>query len=136
MKLEIERFFGRVAIFDTCVGLCGILAILIASLVVQFVAHEAPCPLCLLQRAAFIAIGLCLLMNLRYGHQVSHWGLAILCACSGIAVSIRQILLHVNNPKGFGEKVWGLHTYSWAFIGFFVTIIGCSLVLMLCSARR
>ncbi len=109
--------------------------ILAGALYIQFFFDEAPCPLCLLQRAAFVNISIALIMNLRYGERVSHWAMVILSACVGIAVSIRQICLHITDPKGFGSAIWGLHLYTWCFIGFSIAIVGSALILLVYSPK-
>lgn len=122
-KIRIENIGCLVGLI--CIGL-----ILTAALYFQFVWGESPCPLCLLQRASFIGVALSLLMNLRYGQRVLHWGLAILMSCVGAAVSIRQILLNILNPKGFASPILGLHMYTWCLVGFVSSIVGCAVILM------
>ena len=112
-------------------GILAVLGILSAALVMQFVYGEAPCPLCELQRAALLSIAIALFMNLRYGNRVAHWALVILSACAGIAVSIRQILLHLTDPVGFGSAVLGLHMYTWCFIGFALAVVGAASMLII-----
>lgn len=116
-------------------GLLGVCTILGAALVMQFVYNESPCPLCELQRAGFLNIGIALLMNLKYGNKVAHWALVILSASAGMAVSIRQILLHVTDPIGFGSAVLGLHMYSWCFLGFALAVLGAVVMLILYPER-
>ena len=135
MKAHLKIFLSELEIIDSVIGLLGVIFILLAAFVMQLFYHEQPCPLCLLQRAGFVGIGISLLMNLRYGNRVAHWALAILSACAGIAVSIRQILLHITDAVGFGSAVWGLHMYSWCFIAFSVTIVGCAFMLIIYPER-
>jgi len=136
MGKRLVNFLKGLEIIDSIIGVFGVGFILLAALFVQFFHHESPCPLCLLQRAAFCGVGLSLLMNLRYGNRVTHWALAILSAITGLSVSIRQALLHVNDPKGFGEAVLGLHMYTWCFIGFFIAIVGCALMLIVYPEKK
>lgn len=114
-------------------GFIATVVILAAALYVQMFMDEQPCPLCLLQRAAFASMAIGLLMNLRYRESSAHWAVVILSACAGLAVSIRQICLHITNPKGFGSAFLGLHMYTWCFIGFSITIIGSALILLIYS---
>src|SRR5580704_2794691 len=93
----------RLEVMMSIAGILAVFVILCAALVMQFVYGEAPCPLCELQRAAFLSIAIGLFMNMRYGNKVAHWAIVILSASAGIAVSVRQILLHVNDPVGFGS---------------------------------
>jgi len=125
-----QKFFIKVDRLSSLAGILGVCIILGAALMMQFVYHEAPCPLCLMQRAAFVSIGIALLMNLRYGNKVIHWALVNLSAVVGIAVSIRQILLHITSPVGFGSAVFGLHMYTWCFIGFTFAIVGSAIILI------
>lgn len=111
-------------------GLVAVMTILGAALWYQFVYHEQPCPLCLLQRAAFISVGISLCMNLRRPTNLN-WALVIISAMAGRAVSIRQILLHITDVTGYGSKVMGLHMYSWGFIGFTLAILGSSLIIII-----
>lgn len=128
---NLRQALTELAIIDSALGLLGVVIILTAALAMQFVYYEEPCPLCLLQRVGFINIGLSLLMNLKYGNRVSHWALVILSAAAGIAVSMRQILLHINEPIGFGSPVFGLHMYTWCFIGFSLAIVGSAIMLII-----
>jgi hypothetical protein len=50
----------------------------------------------------------------------------------GMAVSLRQILLHVlPGDPGFGNTFLELHFYTWAFVGFFCLIAAQAILLML-----
>ncbi len=48
-------------------GLLGCCAILLVAFGYQFALGELPCPLCLLQRAAFAASGVGFALNVRFG---------------------------------------------------------------------
>ena len=130
MTITKQTFSSNLAKTSSLIGLLGVIVISAAALVMQFFYGEQPCPLCLLQRAAFVNIGIALVMNLRYGNKVAHWALIIISALAGAAVSIRQILLHVND-SGFGSPVAGLHLYTWCFMGFTLAMIGASLMLLI-----
>ena len=127
---------NKVDYISSVLGLVGICFLLGSALYVQFGWSESPCPLCLLQRASFVAIGLAMLMNLRYGNRVQHWAIAIIMGCVGAAVSIRQIFLHITSPVGFGSPILGLHMYTWCFFGFVTAIVGSAIMLMFYPDRR
>lgn len=131
MKEWLKQLITKIALIDSLIGLIGIIILLLAALFVQFFMKEQPCPLCLLQRAAFVNIGICFMMNLRYKNRVSHWAMAILSASAGIAVSIRQILLHVNDKVGYGSSVFGFHLYTWCFMVFAAVIVGSAVMLII-----
>ncbi len=112
------------------IALIATMTVLAAAFYVQIFLDELPCPLCLLQRAAFVSMGIGLLMNLRYGEHTAHWAIVILSACAGIAVSMRQISLHITSPVGFGSAFFGFHMYTWAFFGFALAIVGSAVILL------
>ncbi len=114
------------------VGLFGVSAILLYAFVHQIVLHDLPCPLCLLQRGCFIAVGVGLALNLRFGSRPAHYALMILASLAGAAIAGRQILLHIVPGTGtYGEALWGLHLYTLAFIAFSVMIAGTAVMLFL-----
>ena len=101
--------------------LCIILGFVLGE---QLFFHDLPCPLCLLQRIIFVAIGMSLLMNLYLGFRPAHYGLMLLSALLGFAISLRQIMLHLTpNDPGYGLLVLGHYLYTWAAIGFAIIII-------------
>ncbi|AXV78716.1 MULTISPECIES: disulfide bond formation protein B [Ralstonia solanacearum species complex] len=113
-------------------GLFGVSAILLYAFVHQLVLHDLPCPLCLLQRGCFIAAGVGLALNLRFGSRPAHYALMILASLAGAAIAGRQILLHIVPGTGtYGEALWGLHLYTLAFIAFSVMIVGTAVMLFL-----
>jgi disulfide bond formation protein DsbB len=101
-----------------------------ASLWVQFVEKEIPCPLCLLQRIAMISIGCAALLNLCCGIRAAHYSLALLASVFGSAVSLRQIALHVCPQfDTFGTPVLGFSLYTWAFLVFSCSIVAVALLM-------
>ena len=51
------------------------------------------------------------------------FGLIALAALAGAAFAARQIALHiVPGDPGYGSALFGLHSYSWAFIAFAAAI--------------
>ncbi|WP_049279337.1 disulfide bond formation protein B [Ralstonia solanacearum] len=115
-------------------GLFGVSAILLYAFVHQLVLHDLPCPLCLLQRGCFIAVGVGLALNLRFGARPAHYALMILASLGGAVIAGRQVLLHIVPGTGtgtYGEALWGLHLYTLAFIAFSVIIAGTAVMLFL-----
>lgn len=127
--------------FANSLGLLCISIVLTAAFYDQLTYHDLPCPLCLLQRASFIGVGLCLMANLAYGLKVRHYGLALLFAISGEVSSLRQIFLHiVPGQPGYGLPFFGLHLYSISALLFFALIglfsIGLTFDRGLCQDKR
>jgi disulfide bond formation protein DsbB len=72
-----------------------------------------PCPICILQRAGFIAAGFGLALNLMFGPRPSHYSLAILGAMVGGIMSANQVLRYIVPGTGFyGNAIFGLHLYT------------------------
>lgn len=112
-------------------GMLAICLVLILALYYQLALYELPCPLCLLQRVGFVAVGFGLGLNLLYGARPRNYALMLLAAIFGISVSVRQILLHIVPGTGhYGSPVLGLHYYTWAGIAFFLVILGTSIMLL------
>ena len=102
-------------------GLLGICAVLLAAFYWQIVGSEQPCPLCLLQRAAFVGAGLGFMLNFRFGASESHYGVVIVSALVGAAFAARQVLLHIVPGTGeYGSALLDWHFYTWALVAFFL----------------
>ena len=83
--------------FAVCAGL------IVFALYLQYVEHLEPCPLCMLQRVAFIVLGLVLLTGAihgpgRIGARI-YAGLATLAALTGIGLAARHVWLQYNPPR-------------------------------------
>ncbi len=62
----------------------------------------------------------------RLARWARGFGTSVLSATLGLAISLRQILLHIlPDDPGFGSPVFGYHLYSWAFV-IFIVILFCS----------
>lgn len=114
----------------------GLMAVLMGSFHEEFFKHEAPCPLCYLQRIAFVGSALGALMNLRFGIKTKYIAVSLLFSVFGNIVSTRQILLHIcpGMPK-FGYPVYGLNLYTWAYLIFAFVILSQIILLFFSHAR-
>ncbi len=113
------------------VGLLAVSTVLIFAFADQFFLADLPCPLCILQRGAFVVAGFGLALNLRFGPRASHYALVLIGALSGAVVASRQVLIHILPGTGtYGHALLGLHFYSWAFIIFVVMVLGTAVMLL------
>lgn len=104
------------AILNT-LGLLGISSVLAIAFYYQLALGELPCPLCLLQRTGFIAIGMGFLFNLRLGERRSHYAMILIASLVTGFISLRQVALHLApGDPGYGSTLFGLHFYTWAVI--------------------
>jgi len=122
--------------------------VLLGGFIYQFSYHELPCKLCQLQRLAMIAVAFGAAMNLMLGPHRRHYGVCLVSAVFGVAVSIRQTFLHINpffdtktahptlqattNPP-FRETVLGFHLCVWGVVIFGVVILAVGTVLLFCD---
>jgi disulfide bond formation protein DsbB len=87
------------AIFLSCTGLIAY------ALYLQHAMHLEPCPMCILQRYAFIAVGIIALIAALHnpatlGRRI-YGGLVLLFAATGAGVAIRHVWLEHNPPQIF-----------------------------------
>jgi disulfide bond formation protein DsbB len=112
-------------------GLVAIDTVLVLAFVDQLWFRDLPCPICVLQRAGFIAAGFGIALNLIFGPRPSHYGLAILGAMAGGIMSADQVLHYVVPGTGsYGNAIFGLHLYTWALIGFALIVVGSAVMLL------
>jgi len=124
MSADLSRLLNAI-------GLLAIGTVLALAFADQIWFRELPCPLCILQRAGFFAAGFGIALNLIFGPKPSHYGVAIVGAVAGGAISMRQILLHIVPGTGsYGDPVFGLHLYTWAFIAAALIVVGCAIMLL------
>jgi disulfide bond formation protein DsbB len=122
---------GDVAKLLNALALMAVDTVLALAFVDQLWFSDLPCPLCILQRAGLTAAGFGLALNVIFGPKPSHYGMTILGAAVGGAISIRQILDHIVPGTGsYGNAIFGLHLYTWAFIAFALMIIGSAIMLL------
>jgi disulfide bond formation protein DsbB len=86
---------GDVAKLLNALALMAVDTVLALAFVDQLWFSDLPCPLCILQRAGLTAAGFGLVLNVIFGPKPSHYGVTILGAAVGAAVSMRQILDHI-----------------------------------------
>jgi disulfide bond formation protein DsbB len=98
-------------------GVLGISILLLVAFYYQIAHAEPPCPLCLLQRAGFVVIGMGFLFNLRVGERASHYAMVLAGALITGFYALRQVMLNIApDSTGYGSTLLGLHFYTWALI--------------------
>lgn len=124
MRMHVDAF--RKLNAAAMLAVCAVLATAFYS---QFAQGELPCPLCLLQRIAFVAVLCGLMLNVVNGPRQSHYSIMIIGAFFGAAVALRQISLHVVPGSGsYGAPFLGMHYYTWAFMVFALIILGTAII--------
>lgn len=140
MRLSLSPELARIL---NLLGMLAMVGVLLGAYIYQFYYRELPCTLCLLQRVAMVAVAFGAAMNVMLGPDPRHYGVCLVSAVFGGAVSLRQTSLHINpyfdtatglptmeattNPP-FGEAVFGLHLYVWGVILFATVILAVGVV--------
>ena len=79
--------------------------LIFAALALQYLENIAPCPMCILQRFAFIAIAIIAfgagIHNPAKGGKFYYFIIIISCCLAGAAISIRHLYLENNPPESF-----------------------------------
>lgn len=90
----------------------------------QFFCYEIPCPLCLLQRFGFIAIGFGATASIAHKPSWKYDLIIIISSIFTLIVGLRQVLLHIMpHDPGYGSMFLGLHFYTWSAIMSFALIL-------------
>ena len=111
------------------IGMLAVSAVLAMAFYSQFTQDELPCPLCLLQRVATVAVLCGLMLNVVKGPKPDHYSIMIIGTFFGCAVSLRQISLHIVPGSGsYGAPFLGMHYYTWAFLVFSLIILGTAII--------
>lgn len=126
------KFLSNVHYIGNTIGVIAISIILLIAFKIQLIDGPNPCPLCYLQRIAYISAGFALCLNLAKGTSMSYYALFILSCLFGLITAIRQSLLHIL-PKdhGYGGVMMGMHIYSWNVIIFIILIVIACLALLM-----
>ncbi|OJA84451.1 disulfide bond formation protein B [Burkholderia ubonensis] len=120
-----------------CFALLGVCAALGVAFYYQLALGELPCPLCLLQRAGLILIGIGFALNVRFGIRSAHYGLVLIAALGTGGIALRQVFLHIAPGSGaYGSAFLGLHFYTWAAITAVLTILFVAIMLFLQSREQ
>ncbi|OQO72568.1 hypothetical protein BH746_11745 [Enterococcus faecalis] len=137
----LKKYGSLLGLLSNLTFVGAFLLALWGSLIAQFVLHELPCPLCVLQRYSMLLICLGLIYiiisrqkgELDYQKFTIAYGMSIINALLGLLFSGRQILLPIApNDPGYGGAFLGFHFYTWSFITFLIAIIYCA-IMLLCS---
>lgn len=125
--LGLLSFWAHVGFIAAYLGILSV-----AMFWFQFAQGEFPCPLCITQRMAMmlVVIGpIYIVASALRGRSSlavlgTGTGIAILGAVLGMAMSARQVLLHIApGDPGYGTAVLGMHLYTWALVSFVVVLV-------------
>ena len=114
-------------------SLAGITAVSLGAVFAQFFLAELPCPLCLIQRAGIMAIGIGYMMNITFGNKSRYYAMSTFAAIFTMFFAMRQVFLHIVPGSGaYGDPVLGFHMYTWVvIIGALAIVWNCLVTLYL-----
>lgn len=128
-KLLTEANFKLV--MTTAVAIILIVPVGMANLYLGFVKGESPCLLCGHERFGMVVVGVLGLFMVRYGVKIKYVALVFLTGFWFLFEGLRHIGNHAQRDigQGFGEAMFGLHTYTWAFVVYWCVILAMALML-------
>lgn len=131
---ESEKNFN--ALVATEVLLILAIPVGIANVVLGYVFGESPCTLCWFERTGMILIGVLGVMVLRYGLRMKYLASMAFSSFFGLYMCLRHtsMLIHQDHGQGFGDAMFGAHTYSWGVFVYWVSVL--ALVVLILFVRK
>lgn len=128
-SLLTEKNFNLV--MSTAVAIILIVPVGMACVYLGFIKGESPCLLCGHERFGMVAVGVLGLFMVRYGVKIKYVVLVFLCGFWFLFEGLRHVGNHAQRDigQGFGEAMFGLHTYTWAFVVYWCVILAMALML-------
>lgn len=128
-SLLTEKNFNLV--MSTAVAIILIVPVGMACIYLGFIKGESPCLLCGHERFGMVAVGVLGLFMVRYGVKIKYVALVFLCGFWFLFEGLRHVGNHAARDigQGFGEAMFGLHTYTWAFVVYWCVILAMALML-------
>lgn len=109
----------------TAVLLILVIPVGIANVYLGYVKGESPCLLCGHERYGMILVGILGLFILKYGAKVKYIASVFLVAFWFMFEGLRHVGNHAARDigMGFGEAIFGFHTYTWAFVVYWIVVL-------------
>lgn len=128
-KFLTEKNFNF--IMATAVLLILVIPVGVANIWLGYFKGESPCLLCGHERYGMILVGILGIFILKYGVKIKYIATVFFVAFWFLFEGLRHIGNHAARDigMGFGEAIFGLHTYSWAFVVYWVVILAMSLMM-------
>ncbi|CZE49915.1 disulfide bond formation protein B [Campylobacter geochelonis] len=103
----------------------------IANIYLGYIIGESPCTLCWNERIGMVVVGMLGIFILRYGLRAKYLVMVFLSAAYGLYMTLRHSSFSSFRDvgMGFGEAIFGAHTYTWGIFVYWAVIIAMSLLL-------
>ncbi len=116
---ESQKMTGWLNILAWTASLFLVAFVLCMAMYHQYFMGEIPCPLCLLQRVAFLGFAYGAMMQFLGSHRLKYVGVSLFFASLLLVISGRQSLLDICHTQGHewvGSAIWNIHMPVWSFI--------------------
>lgn len=129
-KFLTEKNFNIV--MTTAVLIILVVPVGMANLYLGFVKGESPCLLCGHERLGMIIVGILGLFMVRYGVKIKYMVAVFITGFWFLFEGLRHIGISGQGDigQGFGEAMFGLHTYTWAFVVYWVVILAMAVMML------
>lgn len=120
-------------VMTTAVLLILAIPVGIANIYLGYIIGESPCTLCWFERIGMVVIGVLGIFMLRYGPKIKYISLVFLSAAYGLFMSLRHTSLDGFSwdvGMGFGDAIFGAHTYTWGAFVYWAVIVVMSFILL------
>ncbi|MGP1579467.1 MAG: disulfide bond formation protein B [Wolinella sp.] len=103
----------------------------IANLYLGYVVGEGPCTLCGHERFGMVLVGILGVFMLRYGPKIKYLASVFIVAFYGLYTAMRHVGNHAwrDVGMGFGDAIFGVHTYTWALFVYWVIVLAMALLM-------
>lgn len=124
-----ERNFNFV--IATAVLLILAVPVGVANIYLGYIIGETPCVLCGHERFGMVLIGIMGIFILRYGPKVRYIASTFLISFWFLYAALRHTANHAHRDigMGFGDAIFGVHTYTWAIFVYWICIFAMSVML-------
>ena len=104
----------------------------IACLYLGGVVGESPCYMCWDERSGMIFLGALMLFMVRYGLRRKYLAMYAFWCFFGLYMSMRHTGNHIwrDMDQGFGNAIFGVHTYAWAIFVYWMAVISIALIVL------
>lgn len=110
---------GSLSIFVWTSAIFLAVFVLCMAMYHQYFMGEIPCPLCLMQRVAFLGFAYGAMMQFMGSHRLRYVGVSLFFVFVLMVISLRQSLLDICHTAGHvwvGSAIMHIHMPIWSFI--------------------
>lgn len=130
--MKVNEYFFNI-VMTTAVLLILTIPVGVANIYLCYFIGESPCTLCWFERIGMMVVGVLGIFMLRYGPRIKYISLVFISAVYGMFMSLRHASLDGFSwdvGMGFGDAIFGTHTYTWAVFVYWAVVVVMSLILL------